>query len=101
MLNQVVIVGRLIKKPKIDKENDIKVCKITLAVPRYFKNSSGEYDTDYIDCLTYNSVAETLCEYCKKQDLIGIRGRLEKKLNGELTVIAEKVTFLSKGENNE
>ena len=38
MLNQFVIVGRLVENPKIE-ENDKRVI-ITLAIPRSYKNNS-------------------------------------------------------------
>ena len=43
MLNQVVLVGRLVKTPEvIEKENNKKVSYITVAVPRSFKNSEDD-----------------------------------------------------------
>ncbi len=103
MLNQIVIVGRLVKDPEL-KETDSgkKVTNITLAVPRSYKNINGEYDTDFIDCTLWTGVAESTSEYCKKGDLLGVKGRVqtrvyekedEKKYITE--VIAEKVTFLT------
>ena len=95
MLNQIVLVGRII-------ENEEKGY-ITIAVPRYFKNEEGEYDTDYIKCKVTGHVEENTKEWTKKRDIIGIRGRLQEE-EGTLYVIAEKVTFLSskkeKNENN-
>ena len=97
MLNQIVLVGRLVKNPeKKELESGEKVVNITLAVPRSYKNSNGEYDTDFIDCTLWNGVAETTNEYCEKGDLIGIKGRVAKlNSDDELRIIAEKVTFLS------
>lgn len=103
MLNQIVIVGRLVKDPEL-KETDKgkKVTNITLAVPRSYKNVNGEYDTDFIDCVLWTGVAENTAEYCKKGDLLGVKGRVqsrtyekeeEKKYVTE--VVAEKVTFLT------
>ena len=103
MLNQVVLVGRLVRNPEIHKtENNKSVLKITLAVPRSFKNTNGEYDTDFIDCTLWDMVAKNTTDYCHKGDIIGIKGRLqtnkyEKDNNTiyKIEVIAEKVTFLS------
>ena len=104
MLNQVIIVGRLVKKPIVEEnENGKKVCNITLAVPRSYKNADGIYETDFIKCTLWNVIAENTTEYCDKGDLVGVRGRLEtsvyEKENGEkyriISVVAEKVSFLS------
>lgn len=95
MLNQAVIVGRLVSDPEINEtENNKKVCNITLAVPRSFKNENGEYDTDFIPTVLWESVAENTCNYVKKGDLVGIKGRLQSN-EDKLVFVAEKVTFLS------
>lgn len=101
MLNQVVLVGRLSKEVILEEtENEKKVANITLAVPRSFKNADGEYETDFINCILWNSIAENTSEYCEKGDLIGIKGRLLSQEN-KIQVIAEKVTFLSAKRNEE
>ena len=93
MLNQVVLVGRVTSIEEISKEEN-KICNITLAVQRSYKNVDGEYETDFILCSVWRGIAENVLEYCKKGDLIGIRGRLQSNENG-FELIAEKVTFLS------
>lgn len=104
MLNQTVIVGRIVKDPElVDTEIGKKVTNLTIAVPRSYKNKDGEYDTDYIDCTLWSGLAENTVEYCKKGDLVGIKGRIEteiyeKKDNSTIKntkLVAEKVTFLS------
>ena len=98
MLNQVVIVGRLVEKPIVEEnENGKKVCNITLAVPRSYKNAEGIYDTDFIKCVLWNGIAENTAEYCNKGDVIGVKGRLQCLSGNELQLIAEKVSFLSSG----
>lgn len=108
MLNQVIIVGRLVEKPIVkENENERKVSEITLAVPRSYKNAEGIYETDFIKCTLCNVIAENTAEYCEKGDLVGVRGRLEtsvyEKENGEkyriTSVVAEKVSFLSSYRN--
>ncbi len=104
MLNQTVIVGRLVRDPELrETENGNKVTNITLAVPRSYKNTEGEYDTDFISCVLWKGIAENTAEYVKKGDLLGVKGRLntrnyEAKDNIRkyiMEVVAEKVTFLS------
>lgn len=104
MLNQTVLVGRLVSDPELrETDNGNKVTNITLAVPRSYKNVNGEYDTDFIPCVLWKGIAENTAEYVKKGDLIGIKGHLQTR-NLELDenikrqsveIIAEKVTFLS------
>ena len=104
MLNQAVLVGRIVQDPELkETENGNKLANVTLAVPRSFKNANGEYDTDFISCVLWKGVAENTVEYCNKGDLVGVKGRIqtrEVELDDEthkkyVEVIAEKVTFLS------
>ena len=104
MINQTMIVGRLVREPEVrETENGKKVTNVTLAVGRSYKNADGEYDTDFIDCVLWNGIAENTAEYCKVGDIIGIRGRLEARIieneDGTKTkrqeVVADRVTFLS------
>ena len=93
MLNQLVIVGRLVGNPILEEnQNGKKVCIITLAVPRSFKNADGIYDTDFIKCILWNVIAENTSEHCERGDLIGVKGILECLCGSELQVVAEKVT---------
>ena len=101
MLNQIVLVGRLTKDVEIKElEGGKKVAYITLAIPKPFKNSEGEYETDFIPVVLYNEVGNTTREYCKKGDIIGVKGRIESEPN-RICVIAEKVTFLQTGRGEE
>lgn len=102
MLNYIVLVGRLVRDPEIKElENGTKVSYITLAIPRNYKNVDGEYDTDFIPCVLYNGLAENTAEHCRKGDLVGIKGKVEKLNGNELQIVAEKVTFLSNRKEKE
>ena len=85
MLNQVVIVGRIYSMEK---------GTVIIAVPRSYKNEQGEYETDYINVTLLGSIEQNVSAYCKKGDLVGVKGRLQGGLN-TMSLVAEKVTFLS------
>lgn len=104
MVNQIVLVGRIARTPEIrNTENGKKMATLTLAVPRNYKNSNGEYDTDFLDCTLWSAVAESTSEYCETGDMIGIKGRLQTRVvespegtkRKKTEIIAEKVTFLT------
>lgn len=98
MLNQIVLVGRISKEIELKEENEKKIAVITLAVPRSYKNAEGIYETDFIDCILWNVIAENTKEYCKKGDMVGVKGRIQTRQENEkniIEVVAEKVTFLS------
>lgn len=111
MLNQTILVGRLVKDPELyETENGKKTTNITLAVPRNYKDINGEYQTDFINCTLWSGIAESTSEYCKKGDLLGVKGRIqgrtveidEENRKYITEVVAEKVTFLSsKKKDNE
>lgn len=77
MLNQTVLVGRLVRDPELrETDSGRKVTNITLAVPRSYKNLNGEYDTDYISCVLWKGVAESTVEYCRRGDLVGTKDKI-------------------------
>jgi len=109
MLNQIVLVGRLVRDITVNKSSaGTKVATISLAIPRSFKNMDGTYDTDFIDCIAFENIASNTAEYCNKGDIIGIKGRIQSHTINEegtnknvIDIIAEKVTFLTSGKKGE
>lgn len=104
MINQVMLVGRLTKNPELFlTENGKTGSFITLAVGRPYKNVDGVYETDFLDCTLWTGIAENTAEYCKKGDIVGVRGRLQSRIiendDGSkykrMEIVADKVTFLS------
>lgn len=110
MLNQIVMVGRLTADPEVTTlENDKEKSQVTIAIPRNYKNADGEYDTDFVDCILWDGVAKNTLMYCKKGDIVGVKGRIQTSnyeskdgKNTKLTqVVAEKITFLSSNKNSD
>ena len=102
MLNQVVLVGRLVYDPVLrEASTGKKISSIRLAVPRSYRNVDGYYETDFIDCILFDNAAKSTVEYCKKGDIVSIKGRVQSKNDpdGEhknmLDIIVEKISFLS------
>lgn len=105
MLNQVILVGRLVYDPELRTLDDGRtVTTITLAIQRGFKNSeSGEYDTDFLKCTLWSGIAENTVEYCTKGSTVGVKARLSQKYyeyeDGKSfsypEIVAEKITFIN------
>lgn len=104
MVNQIVLVGRIARAPEAKtSETGKKYATLTLAVPRNYKNANGEYDTDFLDCTLWSSVAESTSEYCKTGDMIGVKGRIQSRIvespdgqkRRKTEIVAERVTFLT------
>lgn len=109
MLNQVVLVGRIVRTPELRvTETGKKTATVTLAVPRNYKNMEGEYDTDFLDCTLWTNVAENTTEYCQTGDMVGVKGRIQTRVienedgtrKKKTEIIAEKVTFLAQASTN-
>lgn len=102
-MNSVMLVGRLAQDIEVKKlDSGKEVTKVSLAVNRSYKNADGVYDTDFIDCIFWEGLAKNASEYCKKGDVVGIRGRIQVSYYEKdevkhkvIEVIVEKITFLS------
>ena len=98
MLNQVIIVGKVIKINEL-KEDVI----ITLGVTRIIKNPDTlEHDIDYIDIKISDTLKSNTLEYLRVDATVGVKARLQTKeiAVGEncintVEVIAEKLTFIN------
>jgi len=106
MLNSVVLVGRLAEDPSYNEsENGTKYLRFSLAVNKPFPNKDGEYEVDFVKCVTFDALAQSTSEICKKGSIIGIRGRIstsvsiltvgnESKKIENMDVIAERISFI-------
>lgn len=103
MLNNLILVGRLVEKPKLRELDDgTQVCNITLAVMKPFRNANtGEYGTDFIPISLWYGTAAVTQQYCDKGDIIGVKGRISTKVNEQnginihtVEVIGERVAFI-------
>ena len=110
MINQVVLVGRMTRNLELRyTSNEKAVGNFTLAINRRFKNQNGEYETDFIDCVIFGKQAETMAQYTKKGDLIGVEGSIQKRAYEDkegnkrysTEIMVEKITFLQTNKKSE
>ena len=90
MLNQVVMVGRLVKEPTKEE--------LVILVPRNYKNEEGLYDEDVF--LINHKMTSIVEQNIHEGDLVGVKGKLETE-NNEIKIKAEKITFLSSTKRGE
>lgn len=96
-MNNIWLVGRIVNNPSLEKDDNNKyICNITLAVNRSYENNEGVYDTDFIKCCLYGSVAEKTCEYCRKGDPISVEGSLSSLPSDNVYVIVNRVSCIAK-----
>ena len=79
MLNRIDVMGRLVKDPELRRTGSgIAVASFTLAVDRDFADkSSGEKETDFIECVAWRSTAEFVQKYFSKGRMAVVSGRLQ------------------------
>lgn len=104
MINQVTLVGRLTKNPELKVTTEgTPVSNVILAVNRQYKNSHGDFDTDFVQCTLWKKAAENTVQYCRKGSVVGITGRIQTRhydnQDGKriyvTEVVAESIRFLS------
>jgi single-strand DNA-binding protein len=106
MINQVIICGRVVRDVTIrETESGKKVCDLTLAVKRPFKNFNGEVETDFIKCIVWDTLATSIKTWAVKGNVVAVKARLQvRKQEIDSTniyyneVIAERVTYIAKSE---
>ena len=80
MLNHIVIMGRLVRDPELRRTGSgIAVASFTVAVERDFsgKDSGGQKETDFIDCVAWRQAGEFVSKYFTKGRMIVVSGRLQ------------------------
>ena len=111
-MNKFIGIGRLTNNIELKQTNSGKYyVKNSLAIKNDFKNSNGEYDTEFVNIVVWGKSAEILCNYSTKGMLIAIEGRLTTRdydkndgTKGYITeIICEKIKLLEnkKEKNNE
>ena len=108
MMNNVVLVGRVTHEPELKQtESGKSFCNLSIAVPRNYKNTNGEYDTDFVDIVLWESVAKNTAEYSQKGDVLAIKAKIQTRMieNADGTrkkkteIIGEKVSFVASRDN--
>lgn len=79
MLNQISVMGRIVRDPELRRTNSGKpVTSFTLACDRDFKNSqTGEKEVDFLDCVAWGTTAETVEKFFHKGQMAVATGRLQ------------------------
>ena len=79
-MNKVTLIGRLTKDPEIKlTSNQTQFCNFTIAVDRRFKDSNGQRQADFINCVAWKQTAVFIQKYFKKGNRIGIAGSIQTR----------------------
>ncbi len=102
MLNNVVLVGRVVVEPELTvRESGVRSCRVLLSVLRPFRNEKNEYESDLIPIYVWYKMADLVCEYVGVGSIVGFKCRLgthrfdvdNMRLN-LIDVIAERISFI-------
>lgn len=109
-MNHITLIGRLTKNPDTRyTPNGVAVTTFTLAVDRPFKNQAGEKETDFIQIVTWNKLAENCANHLGKGRLVAVEGRLQirsyEAQDGQkrrvAEVVAGNVQFLDRAKESQ
>src|SRR5699024_6719900 len=81
----------------------------TLGVNRPFKNQGGEREADFIRILAFGKTAETIAQYVKKGQQLGIEGRIQtgsyENKQGQMVyttdIVVNQFTFISESKGGQ
>lgn len=79
-MNKVELIGRLTKDPEIrysNGDNPMMIANFTLAVNRRMPNAQGEYEADFIRCVSFGKTAEFADKYFRQGTKIAVCGRIQ------------------------
>ena len=108
MLNNAVIMGRLVADPELRTTGSgISVSSFTVAVDRRFNRQGEDRQADFIDIIAWRQTAEFVCKYFRKGSMIAVQGYIQTRMyedkNGNkrkaVEIVADNVSFC--GSKNE
>lgn len=77
-MNNVILLGRLVKDPEVKYTNTGKVVAMfTLAVERPYAGADGKHECDFIPCVLWGKSAEAVGNYVHKGQRLLVEGRLQ------------------------
>ena len=79
-MNKVILMGRLTKDIEMRQTpNGVSLARFSIAVTRRFKNSNGEYDADFINCIAWRKTGEFIARYFQKGSMIAVVGSIQTR----------------------
>lgn len=104
-MNNVTLMGRLTRDPELKYSQAGKAyCRFTVAINREFNRE----EADFINCLAFGKIAETIAEYLKKGRRMALQGRIQtgsyQNNNGDTVytteVVADRFEFVDSAKSD-
>lgn len=108
-MNKVILIGRLTKDPELRYTgSNTPVATFSLAVNRSFTNQNGEREADFINCVVWRKLAETVKNYLSQGSQVAVEGRIQTRnyddQNGQrryvTEVVVENIDFVGTKRDN-
>ena len=79
-MNKVELIGRLTHDVEMRQTpNGVSLARFSIAVTRRFKNSNGEYDADFINCVAWRQTGEFIAKPFQKGGMIAVVGSIQSR----------------------
>ena len=79
-MNKCILIGNLTRDPELSTTGSgISVCKFSIAVNRTFKNQNGEYETDFLNIVTWRGLADNCSKYLIKGSKVAVCGQIQTR----------------------
>lgn len=76
-MNSVQLIGNIVRDLEIKvSQTGTKSLRFSVAVQSSRKDSSNNYQTDFINCVAFNNQAEMIAKWFRKGSKIGINGTI-------------------------
>lgn len=103
MLNQTLLVGRIVSKPELNQtETGKNYASITIAVPKSYVNENGEHEANFIDLTAWNERIVRKSDHLLKGDLVLVEASIQTRLvekEGKKTkytdIIVDNIDYLT------
>ena len=108
-MNKVILIGRLTRDPELRYTgSNTPVATFSLAVNRSFTNQNGEREADFINCVVWRKLAETVKNYLSQGSQVAVEGRIQTRnyddQNGQrryvTEVVVENIDFVGTKRDN-
>lgn len=109
MLNQTLLVGRIVSKPELNQtETGKNYASITIAVPKSYVNENGEHEANFIDLTAWNERIVRKSDHLLKGDLVLVEASIQTRLvekEGKKTkytdIIVDNIDYLTHSKNQD
>ena len=109
-LNDVKLIGRIVKDSVLEQTSNIKYAKFAIAVNHDVKTENGNWESvpTFIDLAIFDKYAETMYQYLKKGTLVLVQGNIKQRQwekDGQkitsLGIAVSKIQLLSSAKSTE